>query len=369
MIANSIARRSMKSVDIGLSFGLALAASLWLAGCATPPTDPQARAAFEEANDPLEPANRAIFDFNLALDDHIVKPVAKAYRVVPEELRHGLHNMILTVRSPALFANYIMQGNPDNAADTVLRLAINLTAGLGGFFDVAAILGVPAHDTDFGVTLAKWGVGEQFYLMLPLFGPSNPRDAIGLGVDSLMDPIGYFATLIEDVGRFAFEGIDKREPLIEPLDELRRTSVDFYATLRSLYRQRRDDQIRAGKGGANFPAPSISGTLGEPNDDNAAPNPAPPPSAGPAPDKAAPAQGAETPAPGQGAEAPAAGPDNPRLASRARTVTDSPAEPASGSSAAAPDADGAAAAPAAASLAISSPDQDVQRLPRAKSEP
>ena len=253
------------AAHISLTLGVVLAGLLALSACATPPTDPDALAAFNEANDPFEPANRAIFDFNLALDDHIVKPVAEAYRVVPEDVRKGLHNMIQMVRSPALFANYVMQGNPDNAADTVVRLVINITVGVGGFFDVAALAGVPAHDTDFGVTLAKWGAPEGFYLMLPFLGPSNPRDGIGLGVDSLMDPIGYFATIWEDFGRFVFEGIDKREPLIEPLDELRRTSVDYYATIRSLYRQHRADQINSGKGGANFPAPSISGAGGEPS--------------------------------------------------------------------------------------------------------
>ncbi|HUI17689.1 MAG TPA: VacJ family lipoprotein [Alphaproteobacteria bacterium] len=273
MSASPFSRKRASPQQIGLKFGLVLAAFLGLAACATAPTEPDALAAYNEANDPLEPANRAIFEFNLFLDDNIVKPVAEAYRVVPEELRKGLHNMILTVRSPPLFANYVMQGNPDNAADIVLRLVINLTAGVGGFFDVATMVGIPAHDTDFGVTLAKWGAGEGFYLMLPFLGPSNPRDGIGLGIDSLMDPIGYFATIWEDIGRFAFEGIDKREPLIEPLDELRRTSVDYYATIRSLYRQHRDDQIRAGKGGANFPAPSISGAAGEPSADARPPVP------------------------------------------------------------------------------------------------
>ncbi|MFI4988825.1 MAG: VacJ family lipoprotein, partial [Alphaproteobacteria bacterium] len=252
-------RKTTKSAGAGTRAALLLAASLLFAGCqAVPPTDPEARAAYDEANDPLEPTNRAIFDFNLAVDDNIAKPVAEAYRIVPGELRRGLHNMIVTVRTPPVLGNYLLQGDPDSAADTVLRFLINITAGAGGFFDVASTVGVPSHDTDFGVTLAKWGMDEGFYLMLPLFGPSNPRDAIGLAVDSFMDPVGYFATLWEQVGRFAFEGIDKREPLIEPLDELRRTSVDYYATLRSLYRQHRDDQIRSGKGGANFPAPAIS---------------------------------------------------------------------------------------------------------------
>lgn len=277
MRASSTARKATISAEIGLNVGLVLALFLWLPGCATPPTDPDARAAFEEANDPLEPTNRAIFDVNVALDDHIVKPVAEAYRVVPEDLRKGMHNMIVTVHAPVLFGNYLMQADPDSTADTVLRFLINITAGVGGFFDVASMVGVPTHDTDFGVTLAKWGVGEGFYLMLPGFGPSNPRDAIGLGVNSLMDPIGYFATLLESFGRLVYEGIDKREPLIEPLDEIRRTSVDYYATLRSLYRQRREDQIRSGKGGANFPAPSISGPGDMPNTAPEAARPVEPP--------------------------------------------------------------------------------------------
>ena len=238
---------------------LAAIAALALAACTTPPAAPEARAAYDEANDPIEPTNRDIFDVNLALDENVVKPVAKAYRVVPEDARKGLHNMIETVRSPSLIANEVMQGDADSAADTVLRLVINLTVGLGGFFDVAASKGgLPAHDTDFGVTLATWGFGEGPYLMLPLFGPSNPRDAVGLAVDNFLDPIGYFATFGESAGRFIFEGIDKREPLIEPLDEIERTSLDYYATIRSLYRQRRADLIRGGKGTGNYPAPAIS---------------------------------------------------------------------------------------------------------------
>lgn len=259
MSSISVIRKDAALGGLRLAAGLALAAAMLLAGCATPPKEPEARASFEEANDPIEPANRTIFDVNLAVDDNVAKPLAKAYRVVPEDVRKGLHNMIQTVRSPALFANQVMQGEIDSAAETVLRLVINLTAGVGGFFDVAASQGgVPAHDTDFGVTLAKWGVGEGPYLMLPLFGPSNPRDTAGLVVDSFLDPVGYFSTFLEDIGRFAFEGIDKREPQIEPFDEIRRTSVDFYATLRSLYRQRRQDQITKGTGGSNIPAPSIS---------------------------------------------------------------------------------------------------------------
>jgi phospholipid-binding lipoprotein MlaA len=274
--------------------GLAFLLAVLTAGCTTPPTDPEAKAAYEEANDPFEPTNRDIFDLNLKLDDNVVKPVAKAYRNVPGDVRKGLHNMIVTVHSPDVFANQVMQGDIDGAADTVLRLVVNLTAGLGGFFDVEASQGgVEAHDTDFGITLAKWGVDEGPYLMLPLFGPSNPRDTAGLVVDNFLDPVGYFATVPESAGRFIFEGIDKREPLIEPLDEIRRTSVDYYATLRSLYRQHRQDQIEGG-GGQGAPVPNIVENPGPDSPGDLATAAA----GGPAPQGAATPAAAEAP-PGQ----------------------------------------------------------------------
>jgi phospholipid-binding lipoprotein MlaA len=246
--------------DVVLRSVLALGVCFTIASCATPPTDPEGRAAFEEANDPLEPLNRETFSFNLFMDRNLIKPAALAYRyVVPPPIRSGVHNIVETLRSPALFANELLQGDFRFAVDTAFRTVFNLTVGFGGFFDAAdQVAHVKAHDTDFGVTLAKWGVGEGPYLVLPLFGPSNPRDTTGLVVDSFLDPLGYYIPWYGDVIRAVIEGLDKREPLIEPLDELQRTSIDFYAALRSLYRQHRADVIRGGKGGANIPAPSIS---------------------------------------------------------------------------------------------------------------
>lgn len=258
MSASSTIKQKLWHPGNGLKLGLALFAAVTIASCATPPKDPAARASFEEANDPIEPTNRKILDANLAVDDAVIKPAAKAYRVVPEPARKGLHNVIELVRSPVRFANFVLQGNFGAAAETFMRTVYNLLGGMGGLVDVAGQTGLPQKDTDFGVTLAKWGVGEGPYLMLPLFGPSNPRDTVGLVVDSFLDPLGYVTTFGEDAGRVAFEGIDKREPNIEPLEEIQRTSVDFYATLRSLYRQRRQDLITKGTPGANIPAPSIS---------------------------------------------------------------------------------------------------------------
>jgi phospholipid-binding lipoprotein MlaA len=254
--------RTRRTADISLRFGLALVVSLAAASCATAPSDPEGRAAFEEANDPIEPLNRSTFAFNLFLDHNIFKPVAEAYRWVPPPIRSGVHNIAQTLRQPALIANFVLQGEFRAAGDTLFRLAFNLTVGFGGLFDAAdQIAHVKARDTDFGVTLAKWGAGEGPYLMLPVLGPSNPRDGVGLGVDSALDPLGYYIPFVASIGRGAVEGVDKREPLIEPLDELERTSIDYYAALRSLYRQHRQDAIRGGKPGTtNIPAPSISDT-------------------------------------------------------------------------------------------------------------
>jgi len=278
MSSSSTSRNRGRIRGAGRISGLALCAGVLLGGCAEVPKDPEARAAYEEANDPLEPMNRTIFDGNLALYDYVLHPAVDAYRVVPEPARKGLHNMIQTVRSPVLFANYVMQGDVDAAADTALRMIINLTAGVGGFFDVAASQGgVEAKDTDFGVTLGKWGVGEQFYLVLPVLGPSNPRDGIGIAADSALDPVGYFTSFTEDVIRYGVEGIDRLEPNVDPLDEIRRTSVDFYATSRSLYRQRREAAIAGTKPGENVPAPVISqdGAPGSAGGSNLAARPAP----------------------------------------------------------------------------------------------
>lgn len=238
--------------------GVALAAML-MSACATPPQDPDARKAFDEANDPLEPTNRTIFEFNEAFDTYLLKPTAKGYRwALPDDLRAGIRRSLANMRSPITFGNDILQGNMGRAMETLMRLTVNTVLGFGGFFDVAGQYGLQRHEEDFGQTLAVWGFNEGPYIMLPIFGPSNVRDAIGLGVDAYADPMGWFLGTPELFARAAVEGIDKRAEVIEPLDELERTSVDFYATIRSLYRQRRADEINNGAPGMNLPAPSIS---------------------------------------------------------------------------------------------------------------
>lgn len=241
---------------IAVTLGAAL-----LTGCATrpPAEDQEAVAAYEEVNDPLEPMNRAIFSFNQFADGILIKPLAIMYRMlIPPEVRSGVNNFLENLRAPVYFANDLMQGETDRAFITFKRFVINSTAGGAGFVDVADDFGIESHREDFGQTIAVWGAGEGAYVMLPLLGPSNVRDTTGLVVDSFLDPLVYFVPTEALIARTLVRGIDAREGVLDTLDEIERTSLDYYATLRSLYRQHRDDEIRNGEPSAILPVPAIS---------------------------------------------------------------------------------------------------------------
>ena len=250
---------------LGLS---ALAAVLSLGACATPPADPAARAEFEADNDPIEPVNRAIFDFNLVVDGVIIKPAAQVYRgVLPQEARDGVHNALENLRSPIVFANDVLQGQTQRAAITVVRFVINSTVGILGIFDVAKEAGYVGHSEDFGQTFAKWGIGEGPYLVLPILGPSNPRDATGLATEWFTDPFNIWMSNTDRDWviwtRAGLEGVDWRSRNIETLDELQKTSIDYYAAIRSLYRQRRAAEIGDSSPDAASPSPTPMGSAPE----------------------------------------------------------------------------------------------------------
>ena len=222
-------------------------ASMWLVltllhGCASVPTSTR------YDHDPLEPMNRAIFAFNNTLDGLILEPAARMYRFVfPQPARDGIANFLDNLRTPVVLANDLMQGEFERAEMTLGRFMLNTVLGVGGFVDVGAMVGMPdRHTEDFGQTMAVYGVGSGPYLVLPLLGPSNPRDAVGLVADFLVDPVTYLAPLEVRLGRTGADTLGFREENIETIEELRRTSIDFYAATRTLVQQLRANEIRNG---------------------------------------------------------------------------------------------------------------------------
>jgi len=245
----------MKSMKWGIvAAGTFLGVSSFLGGCATAP-DPQDEAAveaYQEANDPLEPMNRYFFNVNLFLDEMVLKPFAGWYHIaLPDPAEDAVRNALRNANSPVILANDIFQGEMRRAGTTIGRFLVNSTIGIGGLIDVADMMGLKYHDEDFGQTLAVWGSGEGPYLHLPILGPSNPRDATGRLVDYVLDPltwVGYVynVSYINTI-RSGTEALDTRARNLEAIDELKKGSLDFYATIRSLYRQRRNDAIANGE--------------------------------------------------------------------------------------------------------------------------
>lgn len=233
---------------------LCLFLAVSVSACATAPDDPVEREIYEEANDPAQPLNEAIFEFNLALDKAIIRPVARAYDFIfPSLVKDGVRNFVRHLRTPVILANDLMQGEIDRAGETMGRFIFNTIAGFGGIFDVAGEAGIEFHEEDFGQTLAVWGVEEGPYLMLPFLGPSTGRDFAGFIVDAGLDPLrwwGYNSDdfIVENNGalRAGAQLIDTRSRNVDQLEDAEETSLDFYATVRSLYRQQRDSMIRNG---------------------------------------------------------------------------------------------------------------------------
>ncbi len=229
-------------------------AVLTAGGCATvPQNDPEALAAFEETNDPLEPMNRYFFEVNYALDELFLKPVAGWYYILlPNPAQDGVRNFLRNLSSPVILANDLFQGETDRAGTTLVRFLVNSTIGVVGLFDVAGEMGYPYHDEDFGQTLAVHGTEEGPYLVIPLLGPSNPRDLSGRVVDIFLDPLTYITYGNDNLAtlmyvRAGLWGVDTRARNLKTFDEIRAGSLDYYATIRSLYRQHRDDAIRNGE--------------------------------------------------------------------------------------------------------------------------
>ena len=250
---------------------LALVAAL--AGCASVPAGESPR------DDPLEPLNRQVFAFNDALDTAVIKPVAKAYlAVVPEFVRDRFRAVVDNLAEPRIWVNDVLQGRFNAAGMTFTRFVANTILGVGGLFDYASAHGFPRQTGDFGQTLYAWGVDDGPYLVLVFFGPSNVRDAIGLGVDLATTPPnlvfhGHDANVASFVVGLV-DGIDLRARNIDAIDAIKASSLDYYTHFKSIFRQHRAAALREARGLPETPPELIDpGELTDPGETPGNPQP------------------------------------------------------------------------------------------------
>lgn len=202
----------------------------------------------DAVNDPLEPINREVFAFNRSLDAQAALPAATYYKsAVPNGTRDGIHNFLSNLSLPVTFANDALQGRFKRAGEAIFRFGVNISLGVLGIMDPATKMGCPEHDQDFGLTLASYGVPGGPYLVLPLLGPTMPRDLVGkLVVDHYFNPLGYVAydgkvyvSLTENLVKL----VDQRSRHVGELRNVERNSIDYYSTMRSLYYQKRTPDL------------------------------------------------------------------------------------------------------------------------------
>ena len=204
--------------------------------------------------DPWSDMNHGLYRFNKGLDRAIIAPVVHGYmRVTPKPVQTGISNLVDNLGEPRTFVNDVLQGRFKSASKTGARFAINSTIGVVGLFDVATGWGIPAHDSDFGQTLGRYGVDSGPYIYLPLFGPSSLRDGVGRVADAFLDPVSMVGggdKTIFRVSRTVVTGVDARAYIDDQLIALDRDATDPYATLRSAYSQQRAGKIRIARGQA-----------------------------------------------------------------------------------------------------------------------
>ena len=201
----------------------------------------------QAVDDPLEPVNRFVFEFNRIVDGTILKPVTQLYGfAVPDPAKRGVTNFLENLRSPMVFANHILQGEREQAGITLGRFMVNTTFGLLGLIDFADYFGIPPREeADFGQTLGVYGICSGPYLVLPFLGPSTVRDATGIAVDAfILDPTVYFTDNYLQLGRRALAAVDTRYRYGPLLDDLEANSLDFYVAARSAFLQNRRARIR-----------------------------------------------------------------------------------------------------------------------------
>lgn len=220
-------------------FNLAFAAAEQDLESEGPPT-------MQAANDPHEQFNRGVFEFNDRLYFYVLKPTTVVYSVIlPKGLREAIQNGYHNAVSPSRFINFMLQGKADKATNETMRFLINSTIGVAGLFDLARTqFGLENHEADFGQTLALWGVGPGDFMMVPVLGPSDPRDLFGYGVDSVMNPLFWLPVdwwVSASIGAGNFENHASLH--LGEYEDLKKASLDPYVGMRDAYIQYREHLV------------------------------------------------------------------------------------------------------------------------------
>jgi phospholipid-binding lipoprotein MlaA len=210
-----------------------------LRAIAAPPPDEEEASA--TINDPIEPVNRAFFQFNDRLYFWVMKPIATGYsKVVPECARTSVRNFFSNIETPGRFVNCLLQAQFKNAGTELSRFAINTTLGVAGFDDPAAKrFDLVKHNEDTGQTFGVYCVGHGFYIDLPIIGPCSGRDTVGYACDLAMDPITYMPSLPASLGVRGYDMVNETSLRIGDYEDLIKSAVDPYVAVRDAYAQNR----------------------------------------------------------------------------------------------------------------------------------
>jgi phospholipid-binding lipoprotein MlaA len=273
-----------------------------MAGCATVQTPSK--------EDPWEGFNRTVFTFNDKVDQYALKPVAQGYvKVTPQPVRDSVTNFFSNIGDVYNVANNLLQLKIADGVSDLMRIVINTVFGVGGLFDVATLAKLPKHNQDLGLTFGHYGAPAGPYLVLPLFGPSTVRDAIGTGGNYFINPLTYLNPAAASWGLYGLDITSTRANLLGASDLLEGAAIDKYSFVRNTYLQRRRYLLAEGRSGASSNLPDYGEGAPPPNyedvDHGAAAAPAAPAASGAAATAPAAASGARAAAPGAGGMAPA----------------------------------------------------------------